>query len=380
MSNASEQDVFFMKEAIQLAYRALESGDVPIGAIVVYENKIIASCCNEVELKRDSTAHAEFLVIKRAIESINYKHLLDTTLYVTLEPCSHTGRTPPCSEAIAVSGIQRLVMGMVDPNPLVQGRGAEYLMRKGISVISGVLEQECRALNRPFIKHITTGRPWVVMKAGMSLDGKITYQGRKPGWMTGPESLAAVHRLRDMTDAIMVGIGTVITDDPSLTTRLSSGKKGKDPIRIIVDSRLSLSEKAKVVIQKSSAQTWVFCGNGVDADKVARLEEKGVVVHCVDRYVDAGVDLSQILSFLGKNGVTSLLVEGGAQIHGAMLRQQLYDYAHLFYAPVFAGEQGVSVLAGYESAGSETAFKLSEIHYRRLGSDMMISGCLDYRS
>ncbi len=342
-----------------------------VGSVIVKEGKIIGKGYH----KKVGTPHAEIHALRQAGGDAQ-----GATLYVTLEPCSHTGRTPPCCEAIAASGIQRLVMGMVDPNPLVQGRGAEYLMSKGITVTSGMMEQECRALNRPFIKHITTGRPWVVMKAGMSLDGKITFQGRKTGWMTGPESLAAVHRLRDVTDAIMVGIGTVAIDDPSLTTRLSSGKKGKDPIRVVVDSRLSISEKARVVLQKSSAPTWIFCGNQVDADKVARLEEKGVIVCRVDKYADGGIDLSQVLQLLGKNGVTSLLVEGGARIHGAMLRQQLYDYAHLFYAPVFAGELGVSVVTGFESAGSETAARLSDVRYRRLGEDMMVSGRLDYRS
>ncbi|MDP3480151.1 MAG: bifunctional diaminohydroxyphosphoribosylaminopyrimidine deaminase/5-amino-6-(5-phosphoribosylamino)uracil reductase RibD [Desulfoprunum sp.] len=368
----SETDSLFMRMALCEARKGIgrTSPNPCVGSVVVKEGTVRGKGFH----KMAGTPHAEIHALRRAGADAQ-----GATLYVTLEPCSHTGRTPPCCEAIVASGIRRLVMGMVDPNPLVQGRGAEYLMSRGIAVTSGVLEQECRALNRPFIKHITTGRPWVVMKAGMSLDGKITFQGRKTGWMTGPESLTTVHRLRDVTDAIMVGIGTVAIDNPSLTTRLSSGKLGKDPIRIVVDSRLSISENARVINQQSSAQTWICCGTEVDAEKVTRLEQKGVVVRQLDRCADGGVDLGQILEFLGKKGVTSLLVEGGARVHGAMLRQQLYDYAHLFYAPVFVGDQGVSVLAGYEGISSEAAFRLSDVQYRRLGVDMMISGCLDYR-
>lgn len=342
-----------------------------VGSVIVKNGKVVGKGFH----KKAGTPHAEIHALRQAGADAQ-----GATLYVTLEPCSHTGRTPPCCEAIAASGIQRVVMGMVDPNPLVQGRGGQYLAGKGIAVTKGVMEQRCRDINRPFIKHITTGRPWVTMKAGMSLDGKITYQGRKTGRITGAESLAAVHRLRDKTDAIMVGIGTVATDDPSLTTRLSAGRKGKDPIRVIVDSRLSISEGASVLNQQSAAPTWIFCGDDIDERKVARLEDTGVVIHRMDLCEEGGgLDLGRIIQSLGQSGVNSLLVEGGARIHGAMLRQQYYDYAYLFYAPIFAGDRGVSVIAGYESSGSETAFRLEEVQYRRLGQDMLVSGCIDYR-
>ncbi len=370
----SETDKLFMEMALIEARKGIgrTSPNPCVGSVIVKEGRVIGKGYH----KKAGTPHAEIHALRQAGDGAQ-----GATLYVTLEPCSHTGRTPPCCEAIAASGLRRVVMGMVDPNPLVQGRGSEFLMSKGIAVTTGVLEKGCRELNRSFIKHITTGRPWVVMKAGMSLDGKITYQGRKTGSMTGAESLAAVHRLRNVTDAIMVGIGTVRSDNPSLTTRLSSGKRGRDPLRVVVDSRLSISEEARILSLPSAAPTWIFCSEwNIDAAKVARLEEKGNKVCRVDTSADGGLDLRQILHFLGKSGVTSLLVEGGARLHGAMLRQQLYDYANLFYAPLFAGEQGISVIAGYESSGRETAFRLSACRYRRLGMDMMVSGCLDYLS
>jgi len=340
-----------------------------VGSVIVQGDEIVGRGYH----KKAGTPHAEIHALRQA--GVKAK---GATLYVTLEPCSHTGRTPPCCEAIAVSGITRLVMGMVDPNPLVQGRGAEFLKKKGVLVQSGVLEAECRALNRPFIKHISTGRPWVVMKAGLSLDGKITYQGGKQGWMTSAESLAAVHRLRDQADAIMIGKGTVAIDDPSLTTRLSSGRKGKNPIRVIVDSRLSISENAKVVIQKSNAPTWIFCGFDVEAGKKARLEERGVVIFQLDLAEDGSIDLQKLLDFLGRKGVLSLLVEGGSRLHGNMLRQQLYDYAYLFYGPVFSGNEGAALLEGYVGLNRENAVKLDEVRSKRLGNDIMISGCFRY--
>lgn len=368
-----EIDEYYMRIALKEARKGLgrTSPNPCVGSVIVKGKEIVGKGYH----KKAGTPHAEIHALLQAGARAK-----GATLYVTLEPCSHTGRTPPCCEAIAASGITRLVMGMVDPNPLVQGRGADFLKNMGILVRSGVLEAECRALNRPFIKHISTGRPWVIMKAGLSLDGKITYQRGKPGWMTGAESLSVVHRLRDSTDAIMVGIGTVKIDDPSLTTRLSSGKKGKDPIRVIVDSRLSISENAKVVSQRSDAPTWIFCGFDVDAGKITRLEERGVTIVQLDLDEGGGVDLQKLLDFLGRKGVLSLLVEGGSRLHGKMLRQQLYDYAHLFYGPVFSGDEGVALLEGYEGLDRETAVKLDDVYSKRLGNDIMITGRLCYCS
>lgn len=369
----SETDRYFMKMALREAKKGVgrTSPNPCVGAVVVRGGEVVGKGYH----KKAGTPHAEIHALHQAGGRAQ-----GATLYVTLEPCSHTGRTPPCCEAVAASGIVRLVMGMEDPNPLVQGRGAKFLIDKGIAVTSGVLEAECRALNRPFIKHISTGRPWVVMKAGMSLDGKITYQQNIPGQMTGLGALAAVHRLRDMADAIMVGIGTVAIDNPWLTTRLFTEKKGKDPIRVVLDHQLSISENARVVHHNSTAPTWIFCGTEVDAGKVARLQEKGVVIFQLESDEKGALALDIVLQLLGNNGVMSLLVEGGARVHGSMLRQHLYDYAHLFYAPVFAGGQGVPLLTGYESADRGAAVKLSEVQYRRLENDLVISGLLDYYS
>ena len=368
-----ETDNLFMKVALREARKGLgrTSPNPCVGAVIVKNGKVIGKGYH----KKAGTPHAEIHALRQV-----GKDAQGATLYVTLEPCSHTGRTPPCCEAVAASGIRRVVVGMVDPNPLVQGRGVQYLISRGIDVLSGILEFECREINQPFIKHITTSQPWVIMKAGMSLDGKITYQGRRTGAITGAESLAVVHQLRDRVDAIMVGVGTVKADDPSLTTRLTFGKTGKDPIRVVVDSRLSISENAVVVNQASAAPTWIFCGDEVDSEKVLRLEGKGTIVFKSACDGKNGVDLHKVLRLLGERGVTSLLVEGGAKIHGAMLRQQLYDYANLFIAPLFVGDSGLPVLTGYGCTDRDMAFKLVDVRYKRLGRDLMVTGLLDYPS
>ncbi len=368
----SENDRHFMRMALREARKAIgrTSPNPCVGSVVVKDGEIIGKGYH----KKAGTPHAEIHALRQAAARCR-----GATLYVTLEPCSHTGRTPPCCEAVVASGVARVVIGMEDPNPLVQGAGARYLLKNGISVTTGVLEQVCRDLNRPFIKHITSGLPWVIMKAGLSLDGKITYQGRKPGVMTGLESLAAVHHLRDRYDAIMVGIGTVVSDDPSLTTRLPGGKKGKDPIRVVLDTGLSIPEHTRLLLQQSAAPNLVFCGPDADAEKAARLENGGTFVCRVEKDAGGRVDPLLVLRELGRRGITSLLVEGGAQVHGSMLKHRLYDYAYLFYAPLFAGDQGLSFLSGYDSTGGDTAFRLAEVRSRRYGSDLLVSGCLDYR-
>lgn len=212
-------------------------------------------------ITKAGTPHAEIHALRKA-----GKLARGATIYVTLEPCNHTGRTPPCSHAVAAAGIKRVVVGMEDPNPLVRGSGHAYLQEQGIEVVSGVLERECRELNLPFIKHITTGMPFVVMKAGMSLDGKISYQQGQPGWMTGESSSRKVHGLRNSLDAILVGRGTVAVDNPSLTTRLP-GKQGRDPVRVILDSHLQLPLESKVFHLESPAPTILFCGHSADKRK-----------------------------------------------------------------------------------------------------------------
>ena len=294
-------DERYMRLALREARKGLgrTSPNPCVGAVIVKNDELVSSGYHQ----KAGTPHAEINALKGAGDNAR-----GATMYVTLEPCNHTGRTPPCSHAVAAAGISRVVIGMQDPNPLVDGSGADYLRKRKVEVNLGVLEQECRELNRPFIKLITASMPWVVMKAGMSLDGRLSYQAGCGGVITGPESRSMVHRMRDENDAILVGIGTVAADDPALTTRLKN-KKGRDPLRIILDTHLNIDENANVLNCVSDAQTWIFCSNSADRRKIELLEEKGVVVYRVDE-CPTGVNLKQVLKTVAEHGYGSVLVEG----------------------------------------------------------------------
>lgn len=335
-----------------------------VGAVIVRDGQEISRGYH----KKAGTPHAEIHALERAGESAR-----GATIYVTLEPCNHTGRTPPCSHALAVAGIKRVVVGMTDPNPLVSGSGNQYLREQGIEVLTGVLEKECLELNLPFIKHITTGTPFVVMKAGMSLDGKLSYQKGIPGKMTGKESLAKLHILRDSFDAILVGRGTLIADNPSLTTRTSEG--GKDPVRVILDSSLQIPLDSKILHLDSKAQTIVICAKTADPGKVKLLSDlRNVQVHTVPQQQDGGLDLESLLQFLGKIGICSLLVEGGAKIHTSFLKSGLVDRVMLFMAPLFAGTSGIGLLNDFSVSDRHTAPMLCNVEYTPLGDDILIQG------
>ena len=340
-----------------------------VGAVIVKDGEIVATGYH----KKAGKPHAEINALKRAGNRSE-----GATMYVTLEPCNHTGRTPPCSHAVAASGIKRVVIGMLDPNPLVDGSGADYLRDRGIDVEHGLLEEKCIELNRGFLKYIETGRPLVIMKAGISLDGRISYQQGEGGAITGPESLRQVHLLRDRTDAILVGIGTVAVDDPSLTTRLAS-RNGKDPVRVILDSTLRIDENARVLHVESDAPCWIFCSETADAVKGSKLESAGARLFRIGSASDGRLDLAAMLDVLGSHSITSLLVEGGARVHGAFLRAGLVDRAHLFYAPLLLGDGGTPLIQDYSTDGGKSAaIRLANTMSRRLGEDMLITGDVVY--
>lgn len=367
---SAEQDRDFMRLALREAKKGI-GGTSPnpcVGAVIVKNGRVIAKGYH----RKAGTPHAEIHALRAAGADA-----AGATMYVTLEPCNHTGKTPPCSHAVARAGIARVVVGMEDPNPLVDGTGVSYLRNRNIEVVTGVLEEECRAINRPFIKHIGTGLPWVVMKAGISLDGKLNYRKGESGWITGPKSVQAVHRLRHIHDAIMVGHNTAIIDNPSLTTRLKTGSNGRDPVRVILDTTLALETDARPYTVPSAAPAWVFCAESVHESKIRQLEAIGVKIFPV-RCDEHGLALQEVFRRLGENGVTSVLVEGGAALHGAILREKLYDYANLFLAPVFAGEDGISLLSGYSATNRRDAVVIESPTYTRMGKDVMISGGIVY--
>jgi len=367
---SERQDEQYMCLALREARKGLgrTSPNPCVGAVIIKNGQVIAKGYH----KKAGMPHAEIEAIGNASESVN-----GATIYVTLEPCSHTGRTPPCCLALLEHGFSRVVVGMTDPNPQVNGRGTGFLAAHGVEVTVGVLEQECKALNSPFIKHITKGTPWTIMKAGVSLDGKLNYQNGRSGWITGEKSALEVHKIRNRVDAIMVGRATVAIDNPSLTARLSRGSS-KDPIRIVLDSNLATSLTSKVYHLDSQAPTWIVCAEDAPASKKVDFANLGVRLITVGR-TEHGLDLHRLLRVLGDNNICSLLVEGGARLHGAFLRSKLYDYAHLFYAPLFAGDKGVGLIEGYQVEGRASAPRLVHVNHKRLGDDLLLSGQVSYQ-
>ena len=364
MTTRQSDDTRFMRLALAQAEKGLgrTSPNPCVGAVIVRDGIVVGRGFH----RKAGTPHAEIHAITDAGDVCS-----GATIYVTLEPCHHTGRTPPCSRAVLAAGIQRVVIGMADPNP-VAGGGADFLQEQGLDVVLGVLEEECRRLNFPFLKHSVTGMPWVVMKAGMSLDGRISRRRGQGGAVTGPEAKQRVHELRDQLDAILIGIDTALIDDPSLTTRLSG--KGRDPLRVILDSRLRLSSKAQMLRQESAAATWIFCGRQADPNRRKQLESAGAVVHMVDVDAAGRLDLLKVLQVLGRADVTSVLVEGGAGIHGSFIRAGLVDQVFLFIAPYFVGEEGTPLVAGYSinEQGAPTRFTHMTTEY--IGEDILVQG------
>jgi len=356
---------FYMRIALDEAKKGVgrTSPNPAVGAIIVKEGHIIGKGYH----KKAGTPHAEVNAIADAGQTTQ-----GATLYVTLEPCNHTGRTPPCTEAILRAGIGTVVIGMPDPNPRVNGGGADYLKQQGVEVCIGVLEQQCRALNRPFIKHSATGLPWMIMKAGLSLDGKITFCPGQGAALTGSESQRYVHQLRNQMDAILIGVDTALIDNPSLTTRLEGVSDTRDPLRIVLDSHLRLSADARMLTQKSSATTWIICGDKASPENEARLVSRGARVFRLSLASDQRIDLVELLRFLGQNNITSVLVEGGARVHGAFYRQKLIDELLLIYAPFIIGDQGTPLVQGYSLSHRAEAPLLFNTSVQLLGNDVLL--------
>jgi diaminohydroxyphosphoribosylaminopyrimidine deaminase/5-amino-6-(5-phosphoribosylamino)uracil reductase len=294
------------------------------------------------------------------------------TLYVTLEPCNHHGRTGPCTEAILDAGIGRVVIGCRDPAPHVPG-AIDRLTSAGVDVEVGLLEQECTVLVSDFAKHMKTGLPYVTLKAAVTLDGKLATRTGASRWITGEAARTEAHRLRDQSDAVLVGVGTVLTDDPALTVRHVTGV---DPTRVVIDADLRTPPTAKVVraAAASSAKTLIF--HAVDAAPSSReaLEKKGVELVGVARHA-RGVDLVEVLEALGKRNVVRLLVEGGAHVHGTFVDLGLADRAAIFIAPRIIGDdRALSFVAGHGAETIDSAARLVSTECRQVGPDLLVTG------
>ena len=362
-------DRHFMNMALDLAAKGqgYTSPNPMVGAVVVNDGQIVGRGYHKVA----GGSHAEVNALDAAGE-----YAKGATLYVTLEPCNHTGRTPPCTRKILELGVARVVAAMKDPNRNVAGGGAEFLEQNGVRVTTGVCEVEARKLNEAFVKFARTGRPFVMAKCAATLDGRIATRTGDSKWVTGETARRFVHQLRHRTDAIMVGINTIRNDDPSLTTRLS-GSQGSDPVRVILDTHLSISPDARVLRQPSTKPTILVAGPPVAEYKRRALEKSGAQVLEVALKNEL-IDMNALMEQLGAMELTSLLIEGGGRVLASAFKLAVVDKVLFFYAPkILGGDDGVPICSGPGAVLMDECIRINDIDVHRLGDDVLIEGYVD---
>jgi diaminohydroxyphosphoribosylaminopyrimidine deaminase/5-amino-6-(5-phosphoribosylamino)uracil reductase len=358
-----------MQRALDLASEAPEptSPNPTVGAVVVADGRIVG----EGVTQPPPGPHAEVVALAAAGEAAR-----GGALYVTLEPCAHHGRTPPCTDAIIAAGVAAVHYAMTDPDPQVDGKGHEALEAAGISATAGEGEEEARKILEAFIKHRTTGLPFVVVKFACSLDGRIAAGSGDSRWVSGPEARAWAHDLRTRTDAVLVGSETVLSDDPLLTARPEEGGDVRQPLRVVVDTRGRIPPMAQVLT--GSAATLIATSKGAPAAWRAAVEARGAEVLALPVDEDH-IDLRALLGELGKRGVLTLLVEGGGVIHGSFFDGGFVDKLHAIIAPVIVGAaEAPMAVSGRGAYRMADALRLDEVEVERLGEDIMITGYPQY--
>lgn len=361
-------DEEYMKRALELAKNGTgyTNPNPLVGAVIVKDGIIIGEGYHFAY----GGNHAEINAFLNAKSDVK-----GATMYVTLEPCSHFGKTPPCANAIVQKGIKKVVIGLMDPNPLVSGRGIEILRDNGIEVVTGVLEEECKKINEVFLKYIITGRPFCILKTAMTLDGKIATSTGHSKWITSEISRKYVHELRHRVAAIMVGIGTVIADDPSLTARIEN-KDAKDPIRIVVDSSARIPLDSKVLHLESKAKTIIVTTEKAEKDKLRILEEMGAEI-IITPLKNGRVDLTYLMQILGKRKIDSVLLEGGSDLNYSAIEDGIVDKINTFIAPkIIGGNKAKTPIGGLGKATMGEAIVIRDMEIYRFGDDLMIEGYL----
>ncbi|HEV8457512.1 MAG TPA: bifunctional diaminohydroxyphosphoribosylaminopyrimidine deaminase/5-amino-6-(5-phosphoribosylamino)uracil reductase RibD [Methylomirabilota bacterium] len=358
-------DERWMAEALALARRArgLTSPNPMVGAVIVRD----AAAAGRGFHSRAGAPHAEIEALREAGGRAN-----GATLYVTLEPCNHAGRTPPCVDALVGAGIRRVVAATADPNPQVRGGGANALRRAGVEVLVGCLESEARALNRVFFTAMERMRPHVTLKCAMTLDGKIAASDRSSRWITGEAARREAHRLRSECDAIVVGIGTVLTDDPALTVRLDPPGP-REPLRVVVDSRCRLPLTARLIASGDPGRVVVAVGDDAPGAHVEALVSRGVtVLQCKSR--EGHVDVSDLCGRLFGLDVRGLLLEGGSELNWAFVEAGLVDRVAVFVAPILLGGAGAPTPVGGRGLPLGGGMRLRSVEVRPIGEDWLIEG------
>ena len=352
-----------MRAALRLAVKGQgrTSPNPMVGSVVVSRGgKVLGVGFHEAA----GLPHAEVLALEEAGRKAK-----GATLYITLEPCAHFGRTPPCADAIKEAGIKRVVIGAKDPNPLVRGKGIRILRRAGVEVTSGVLAVQCESLNEGYNIFITTGMPLVTLKLAATLDGRIATASGESKWITGTKSRRLVHEMRAGSDALLVGSGTVKSDDPRLTVR---GVKGSvDPVRVVLDTRLAISPKARL-FGKGGALI-IYCGRRAGKKKIEALESLGATVVKVTETKD-GLSLRSVLKDLARRGVTSVMVEGGARLSASVLKGGFFDKVKIFYSPKLLGADATSMVGKLSIRKLKSALEIKDMKVRLVGEDILIEG------
>lgn len=360
-------DEKYMRLAMQLAGNAIgrTSPNPLVGAVIVKDNRVVGCGWH----RKSGTPHAEVHALNQAGELAQ-----GADVYVTLEPCAHYGKTPPCSKALVEAKVKNVYGGLLDVNPKVVGKGFKILEDAGIHVEYGFLQDELRKQNEVFFKWIEHKKPFIVLKAAMTLDGKIATATGQSKWITNETSRAYGYKLRDIYDGIMVGINTVIEDNPMLTARVDGGK---NPIRIVVDSSLKIDINANVV-QDKSAKTIVATTDKADKDKILKLQAQDVDVIVVDKDENDKVDIEKLLDILGQQNICSILVEGGATLSGSFVAKKLVDKVYFFIAPkIVGGKEAKTPVAGIGILNLQEALALKDIQIEKLEEDILIIGRVD---
>jgi len=364
---SANEDVEFMKRALRLAEkgRGYVSPNPMVGAVIVKDGKIVGEGYHQ----KYGEAHAEVNALEQAGDLA-----AGATIYVNLEPCAHQGKTPPCSEKIFQAGISRVVIGMIDPNPLVNGKGVNYLRSKGVTVTEHVLEDKCRELNEGYIKYIKMGIPLITIKIAQTIDGRIATSTGHSKWITAQESRVMSHKLRALHDGVLVGVGTVIADDPQLTVRYT---KGVSPRRIVLDSQLRVPLDANVLSPELALGTVIMTTELASKEKIARVQEKGAMVMVLEADDRGWIPQDILWNAVASLGLTSVLVEGGSVVQTECIKGGKVDKFVIFMAPKILGS-GIDAIGDLGIRNINAALVLKEVNIKRLpGGDFLLTGKLD---
>ncbi len=361
----------FMQKALALAAKGKgrTSPNPMVGAVIVKSNKIIAADYH----RKAGTPHAEILALKKAGSKAR-----GAALYINLEPCCHTKKkTPPCTKSIIKSGVKKVVAAMLDPNPKVSGKGIKELQNAGIKTEVGIMKAEAGKLNEAFVKFITKKEPFVILKIAQSIDGKIATSKGESRWITGEEAREYVHKLRNEVDAVLVGIGTVRKDNPSLDCRI---KGGRNPYRIIVDNNLCISLNANVLKHNDNKTIIAIIppllkGEGDYQTKINTLKNHGVRVLMIKKDKNGKVDLKELMRRLGKLDITSLMIEGGSSINASALSSGVVDKIMFFVAAkIIGGTDAISSVGGKSPALLKNAVRIKNLQIKKIGEDFLFEG------